>query len=212
MTDQANRDAPTDAQPRPAVAGQVERGARPLRAAYADPPYLGCGQAHYGHLHEQAADYDDPETHRRLLERLSDEYECWAYSLHEPSLRVLLPMCPADARVCVWVKPFASWRGGEGNLPWAWEPVIVRNRTGRKHRTRDWVSAVPPAFSGGREPKLGVPGQKPLAFSFWLFDAMTLEPTDHFCDVFPGSGAVMDAWHKWCQREQPMQSGLFAVA
>lgn len=197
---------------RAAVGTPLDRHVMPLRAAYADPPYLGCGKAHYGNLHENAADYDDPETHRRLLERLSDEYQCWAYSLHEPSLRVLLPMCPSDARVCVWVKPFASWRGGKGNLPWAWEPVIVRNNTGRKHRTRDWVSATPPAFSGGREPKLGIPGQKPLAFSFWLFDAMTLEQMDDFCDVFPGSGAVMDAWHKWRQRDQPMQTGLFAAA
>lgn len=45
-----------------------------MKAAYADPPYLGCGKSHYGALHEQAADYDDPEHHRRLIERLCDEF------------------------------------------------------------------------------------------------------------------------------------------
>ena len=177
-----------------------------VRAAYADPPYLGCGKSHYGHLHDEAADYDDPETHRRRIQRLCDEFDCWALSLHEPSLRVLLPMCPPDVRVAPWIKPFASWKGK--GLPHAWEPVILMNKTGRKHRTRDWVSAMPPAFSGGAEPMLGVPGQKPRAFSHWLFDALTLETHDEFCDVFPGSGAVGDAWQRWKNREAPEQLEL----
>ena len=58
----------------------------------------------------------------------------------------------------------------------------------------------------------GFPGAKPEAFSFWVFEGLNLQPTDHFCDVFPGSGAVTEAWQKWCRREQPVQDGLFAEA
>ena len=49
-----------------------------MKAAYADPPYLGCGKKHYGALHAEAAEYDDPQAHRLLIERLCDEYDCWA--------------------------------------------------------------------------------------------------------------------------------------
>jgi hypothetical protein len=60
-----------------------------VKFAYADPPYLGCGKLYAKH-HPEALIWDDPETHRRLIERLVDEYpDGWAMSLHVPSLRVL---------------------------------------------------------------------------------------------------------------------------
>ncbi|MCC6942297.1 MAG: hypothetical protein IT551_11905, partial [Novosphingobium sp.] len=77
-----------------------------MKFAYADPPYLGLAEKFYGHLHAEAAAYDDPETHRTLIARMTDEYDGWALSLHLPSLGVILPMCPPDARVGAWVKPF----------------------------------------------------------------------------------------------------------
>jgi hypothetical protein len=106
-----------------------------VRAAYADPPYLGCGKSHYGALHANAADYDDPDTHRRLVERLYDEFDCWALSLHEPSLRTILNMCGQDVRVCAWVKPFAAFKANV-TMAWTWEPVIFRPNYGRP-RTRE---------------------------------------------------------------------------
>jgi hypothetical protein len=83
-----------------------------MRFAYADPPYLGCGRL-YAKYHPDALIWDDPETHRHLIERLSDEWpDGWALSLHTPSLRTILPMCPADVRVAAWVKPFAVFKPG----------------------------------------------------------------------------------------------------
>lgn len=43
------------------------------------------GLAHYyAHLHSEAYVWDDPETHRRLIERLCDEWpDGWAMSLPE---------------------------------------------------------------------------------------------------------------------------------
>ena len=85
-----------------------------MKAAYADPPYLGLANKFYGHLHPDASEYDKPEAHKRLIERLSDEYDCWALSLHSPTLKIMLSMCPDDVRVMPWVKPFASFKPGVG--------------------------------------------------------------------------------------------------
>jgi len=177
-----------------------------VRAAFADPPYLGCGAKHYGALHADAADYDSEATHRSLIERLCDEYDCWALSLHEPSLRVLLPMCPPDVRGGAWVKSFASFKANVTRA-WTWEPVIfsfvrARPRTREQATWRDFVS----------EPitmRRGFPGAKPDAFCFWIFEGLNLEPDDDFTDVFPGSGAVGRAWEQWRARSQIEQLPLF---
>ena len=176
-----------------------------MRAAYADPPYLGLAEKFYGRLHPEAAEYDKPETHRALIQRLCDEFDTWALSLHEPSLRVILPMCPRDVRVAAWVKPFASFKPNVLRA-WTWEPVIfrfARNRTREQGTWRDFV-AEPIAM------RRGFPGAKPDGFCFWLFDGLNLSPDDDFHDLFPGSGAVGRAWETWRARDMPAQDGLFA--
>lgn len=178
-----------------------------MRAAYADPPYLGCGKRHYGDLHAEAAAFDDPAEHRRLIERLSDENDCWALSLHEPSLRVLLPMCPSDVRVGAWVKPFAAFKANVTRA-FAWEPVIFRfcrDRTREQDTWRDFV--IEPIAM-----RRGFPGAKPDKVCFWIFEGLNLEPTDQFHDVFPGSGAVTRAWGAWSARAAPEQLSLTANA
>src|SRR5574343_923275 len=95
-----------------------------LRFAFADPPYLGQGKKHYAPHHENAADCDALEWHAALITRLSDEYpDGWALSLHTPSLRELLPLCPPDVRVGAWCKSFCSFKPNV-NPAYAWEPVI----------------------------------------------------------------------------------------
>lgn len=176
-----------------------------LKAAYADPPYLGCAVKRYGSLHPRAADYDDPETHRRLIERLCDEFDTWALSLHEPSLRLLLSMCPAEVRVGAWVKPFAAYKAGITRA-YTWEPVIFRFSPARP-RTRNqetWRDSVSAPITQRR----GVPGAKPQAFCYWLFAGLNLWPADEFHDLFPGSGAVGDAWARWKDRHDPHQIPL----
>ena len=178
-----------------------------MKAAYADPPYLGCGAKHYGDRHEAAADYDTPEAHRRLIERLCDEFDTWALSLHEPSLRTILVMCPEDVRVAAWVKPFAAFKANVTRA-WAWEPVIfrfARPRTREQDTWRDFVSE-PIAM------RRGFPGAKPDGFCFWMFEGLNLTPEDDFHDLFPGSGAVGEAWKKWIAAHQcPEQFELEAT-
>ena len=184
---------------------RLSEGVRPLRAAYADPPYLGLSVSFYGDIHPNAAEYDDPEAHRRLIERLCDEYDCWALSLHPPTLKTMLNFCPDDVRVMPWVKGFASFKPGRKDAHPAWEPVIVRGgrkRDERLHCVRDWIQE-------SMTLKRGFRGAKPERFCFWLFEVMNLWPEDEFHDLFYGSGAVTEAWEKWKTRTQPVQHGLF---
>ncbi len=163
-----------------------------MRFAYADPPYLGLGR-YYAALHPEALSWNDPETHRSLVARLCAEFpDGWAMSLHTPSLRIILPMCPEDCRVGAWVKPFASFKPGV-NPAYTWEPVIFRG--GRKRRrdertVRDFASV-------GITLRRGFVGAKPAAFCWWVFDFLGMEPGDEFHDLFPGSGAVGRAWEDY---------------
>jgi hypothetical protein len=77
-----------------------------VRIAYADPPYFGLA-SYYAKLHPNAADYDRIETHAALIDSLAD-YDGWALSLHSPSLKHILPLCPATARVMALVARFAA--------------------------------------------------------------------------------------------------------
>jgi hypothetical protein len=169
-----------------------------MRFAYADPPYLGQGIKHYRNLHADAADCDTPEWHRELIERLCDEFpDGWALSLHTPSLKAILNMCPDDVRVGAWIKPFAAFKKNVTRA-YAWEPVIFRG--GRpipstEPTERDWIEA--PAVKEPIAMLRGFPGEKPTSFCFWIFDFLNMEPGDEFVDLFPGSGAVAEAYQMW---------------
>jgi len=158
-----------------------------VRVAYADPPYIGCA-----HFYPENEEVD----HAQLIARLCDEFpDGWALSLHSPSLRIILPMCPDDVRVMAWVKPFAAFKPNV-NPAYAWEPVIVRGgrkRTREQPTVRDWVSS-------NITLQRGVVGAKPETFCLWLFDVLGLEPGDEFVDIYPGTGGVMRAWEKYQSR------------
>ena len=179
---------PTDS---PILLG-ASAGSSPLRLAYADPPYYGLAAKFYGHLHSAAADYDKLESHKALIERMCDEYDGWAMSLHTPTLKNILPLCPDDVRVMAWVKPFASFKPGVG-VAYAWEPLIVRG--GRRRRrdqltVRDWHAC-------NITLRRGFTGAKPAGVVRWLLDVLNAEKTDTIDDLFPGSGAVgreIEAW------------------
>ena len=184
-----------------------------MRFAYADPPYLGQGVKHYGDLHANAADCDDITWHKALIERLCDEFpDGWALSLHTPSLKTMLNFCPDDVRVGSWVKPFAAFKKNVTRA-YAWEPVILRG--GRPIPTtqptvRDWIEA--PAVSEPITMMRGFTGAKPAAVCRWIFDWLNMQPDDEFVDMFPGSGAVTNAYRGWLEAHgaQP-QDGLFAA-
>jgi hypothetical protein len=133
-------------------------------------------------------------NHPLLIDWLNREFDGWALSLPVPSLRDILPMCPPEVRVCAWVKPFCSFKPNNP-FAYAWEPVLVKScrNSGRFTTTvRDWVSC-------NITLQRGFYGAKPEGFCHWMFDAMGMTPDDEFLDVFPGSGAVTNAFAVWKQ-------------
>ncbi len=196
--------------------------------AYADPVYLGCGKLYPEHPESHL--WDDPETHRYLIACLLDQYpDGWALSLSAPSLATLLPMCPDDARVCSWVKPFASFKPNV-NPAFTWEPVIVYG--GRRHRSRSEltvkdhiiaeVSTAPTlaelmareddALAESITLRKGLTGAKPVRFCEWVLDMLGFEPGDELHDLFPGTGIMGEVVAKRLGAETFSAETLFGGA
>lgn len=161
------------------------RAERPLRMAYADPPYPGLARRYYGGEATFAGEVD----HVALLEQLSN-YDGWALSTGEFALRDLLPLCPPGVRVCPWVKPVHPSPRTYG-LHGAWEALVVVPGRRLRPGTRNWLHAAPARLGGSR-----LAGRKPIAFVAWLFDVLGLLPGDELVDLFPGSGVVSAAWRE----------------
>ena len=169
-----------------------------MKFAYADPPYIGQSRKHYGKHPDYAGEVD----HRALIDRLVAEYpDGWALSLSCKSLQTILAMCPDDVRVMAWVKPMTPILPGI-RLQYGWEPVILRGGRQGPHVTgtpmvRDWLAQSPfDTMYGHRKPG-HVIGRKPEAFCHWLFECLGAQPGDDLDDLFPGSGAVGQAWSRW---------------
>ena len=162
-----------------------------MRVAYADPPYLGCCGL-YGHRHDDGC-WNHVETHNGLIARLEDEFpDGWAMSASSPSLKALLPMCPADVRIAAWVKSFCAFKKGVRPC-YAWEPVIFKGGRNAHH---------PPPLKGGKQTtpkdfhvapitlKKGLTGAKPESVCGWILDLLNVPPGDEVVDLFPGTGIM----------------------
>lgn len=167
-----------------------------MNFAYADPPYLGCAKALYGD-----ATYDDPQSHKALVERLCMEYpDGWALSCHTPSLKTLLGFCPDDVRIASWCKPFCAFKVNV-NPAYTWEPVIWRG--GRKKRSRK-EDTVKDHHIEVITLKRGLAGAKPPGFSLWIVKLLGAQlGEDTITDIFPGTGAMMGVWRQPTFSPQP---------
>ena len=174
-----------------------------MKFVYADPPYIGQAKKRYAKEAAAAGRVASEVNHADLvwdMEGMVASGGAWALSLSTPSLEEILHICRrvcGPNQVCSWVKPFASFKPGV-NPGFCWEPIIVRGgrKLGREVPTvRDWVSA-------NITLKKGTSGAKPLDFSFWLFGFVGLTPDDEFTDLFPGSGAVTQAWEQWRNQQR----------
>lgn len=176
-----------------------------MKFAYADPPYLGKARYYVAH-HPEAKKWDDPETHRLLIAGLQLWYpDGWALSLSERSLRIILPMCPPEARVAAWMTDRPRFAGKPVPVRKHFEPVIFcggRTYSDTGNRTADFIVTAQESIEGPRyamrhedirKGKTFV-GRKPRAFSLWLLDLLGWLPGDTIDDLFPGSGAVSTAW------------------
>jgi len=166
-----------------------ENAARPLRFAYADPPYPGLSSKYYRDESTYAGEVD----HAALVASLTMSFDGWALSTSSRALRDILPMCPPGARVAAWVKPHGASPLTYGPHS-CWEPVIVVPGRNLRPGVRDWLSALP-ARGGGT-----LPGRKPIAFCAWLFSLLGMQAGDELVDLFPGTGIVGRSWAELSRR------------
>ena len=167
-----------------------------LRVAFSDPPYIG-----QAHRYPEKTEVDHREHIAMLLRDFPDG---WALSCSVPSLHTILDIVEGQAayRIGAWVKPWAVFKPNV-NPGYAWETVIFvggRKRTREQDTVRDWVAANVTL-------RTGMVGAKPLAFCYWVFAFLGLEPGDTLVDLFPGSGGVTRAWAKW-RKAQIEASGV----
>jgi len=154
------------------------------RLAYADPPYLGCCGL-YDHYHPDNRCWDDPETHRVLIDRLRTTYDGWALSLTSQSLATIAPMCP-EARAAAWVKPFAAYKRNV-RIAYTWEPVLFI--PGRDSST-DGAPVGRDHLAQSITMRKGFTGAKPRAFCDWVLDLLGWLPGDELDDLYPGTGVM----------------------
>lgn len=166
-----------------------------MRVAIADPPYIGQAKRHY---------QSDEVDHAALITQLERDYDGYALCCKSDAreLAWLISLCKRDVRLGAWVKPFCSFKPNV-NPAYAWEPVIwysPRARTREQDTVRDWVSA-------NITLKKGLAGAKPREFCYWLFELLNMEPEDELCDLFPGTGAITEAWEQYrsCLDGKPVQ-------
>ena len=169
-----------------------------MKIGYADPPYPGCAELYRDH-----PDYAGEVDHKALLERLQDEYDGWLLHTHVPGLRMLegsgwLPT--SGIRICGWFKSFAAFKRNV-SVAYAWEPVIIKAarkpKVSKRLVYRDFHE-VPDCIKAPITMKRGLAGAKPAAVCMWGFELLGADPTDTLDDLFPGTGAVTQAWDAWC--------------
>ncbi len=163
-----------------------------MRLGYADPPYIGCA-----HLYKDHPDYAGEVDHAALIGRLESEFDGWVLhaSATPTSMAILAPLVAKveGARWMSWVKGFAAFKR---NVPvaYAWEPVIIKPArkpvVSKRLTMRDWIQESITL-------KRGLTGAKPEAVCHWAFECLGAWPTDDLSDLFPGTGAVTEAWRTW---------------
>ncbi len=160
---------------------------RAMRFAYADPPYPG--KAGY---YTERAEVD----HRALIERLVAEFpDGWALSTSAAALQDVLALCPAGVRVCAWQRSARRTRSRRALS--AWEPLIVCG--GRELATRATQTLQDALVYRGRWRAYSgaLTGMKPPQFAVWMLAQLGARAGDEFVDLYPGSGAVGEAWRRY---------------
>lgn len=157
-----------------------------MRFAYADPPYPG--KAGY-YPEKQEVD------HAELVARLRADYpDGWALSTSSEALSAVWALCP-EARLCVWVKAPRATRSRRALATWE-ALLIVGGRPLDTTVVQDLRDAL--IYQGRHRAFPGaLVGMKPPAFCEWLFQLLGATAGDTLDDVFPGSGAVTEAWRRF---------------
>jgi hypothetical protein len=176
----------------------ASRADKPLRIAYADPPYPGLADRYYRDHPDFAGEVD----HVELLSRLQG-FDGWALSTSAKSLGPVLEICrnamSDRPRVAAWFRGARASQNAR-RAQSAWEPVIYwGGRLGEPGEAERLDALVHVARPRTTDPKRVI-GSKPAAFAYWMFDLLGARPGDQFVDLFPGSGGIMRAWQVYESR------------
>ena len=163
-----------------------------MKLGYADPPYIGCA-----HLYKDHPDYAGEVDHLELITRLNREYDGWVlHAAATPTSMCVLGNIIQNtpgARWCSWVKGFAAFKRNV-SVAYAWEPVIIKPArkpvVSKRLVMRDWIEC-PITL------RRGLTGAKPEKVCHWAFELLGARPDDELIDLFPGTGAVSEAWRTW---------------
>jgi hypothetical protein len=157
-----------------------------MRFAFADPPYPG--KARY---YRERREVD----HIELIRRLSIEYpDGWALSTSAEALRDVWALCP-EARLCVWVR--APRRVRSYRAAGSFEALLVSGGRPLSAHIGQLVTDVLIYQGRHRAFPGAMIGMKPPAFSEWMFRQLGAAASDELDDLFPGSGAVTEAWRRY---------------
>ena len=170
--------------PRIEQAVQAAQHSRPIRHAYADPPYLGC--AKFYPEHPDSARWDDVATHHELLVTLDADFDGWAFCLSSTSLAAILPGAPAGTRVGAWVKPFAAFKRNV-RIAYTWEPVLFKPA---RDSSKDGAPVGRDHLSEPITLRRGLTGAKPARFNRWVLDLLGYVDGDEVVDLFPGTAGM----------------------
>ena len=166
-------------------------GDKPLKIAYADPPYPGLSKKYYG----KEASYKGEVDHRELVADLEQNFDGWALSTSAKALKWVLALVQSDnILICPWIKPLRRVVArGPATIT---EFLIVS--PGRRRLCRP---GIPDGFIGAvaRGGDSDLIGRKPINFINWMFRLLGLSPLDEFKDLFPGSGIVGRCWNEYCR-------------
>src|SRR5262249_26496230 len=149
-----------------------------MNLAYADPPYLGNARRY--REHPDAARWDDPAEHAKLMTAMEGSFHGWALSAGMNSLQALLPLAPSGVRIAAWCKPFSA-AFPTVRVAYAWEPVIYRPA---RPLTRDGAPSVKDFLVENMALRRGTIGAKPEAFCRWLLALLGWLPGDEVVDLF----------------------------
>lgn len=176
-----------------------------MRLAIADPPYppfVGSGgrknratrwygseqrsrQDSPADSHANAAEWNDPETHRALFVALRTQFDAFAICTSPDGLAAYGPL-PPECRIGVWIKPNSC--PSSHRIMNSWEAVLFCPAIGRRSSRTPW-GAIRDVHT--ESAPRGFPGQKPEGYTHWLLKCLSYDPAvDTVLDLFPGSGAV----------------------
>ncbi len=163
---------------------------RPMRFAYADPPYPGLARKYYG--------CKEVDHAALVIQLVRDFPDGWALSTSEKALRYVLSLIPLglEVRVCVWdrvkSRPGVSFKSRN-----RWEPLIVCGGRARRRERDEVLDDVLTWGSRQSSHKGALVGMKPAAFCEWMFRQLGAARGDEMVDLFHGSGAVKRAWQMY---------------